>query len=532
MATVKGRFEARAEIKAPLVPDGYEFTIVAATTHPVDGPWGRSRLTSEALAGMRAQKKIPLCQGDHWEAIGNPERIVGYATPVNDDNETELSVRCKLYENDPGAVGLREKMLDEPAWYGASIGGFVEPEGVELVPIDTQVAGDPEFPEYESIISKCPLDHILICRADAALDQACTGVVPEARSAPFPTLAEAVFRAAIDVYDPEFRDTWSTAYKNDLPDSAFLFIEPGGEKDDEGKTTPRSLRKLPVKDANGKWDCSHIRSAISRAHRIKLADGSKISKDKGDELMKKAQDLYAEHCSEDRCGTTRNDEDEEVNDMGLGARALRAVGRLLRSEETPPAAPEPTAAAPPAEPVPPAPSSDPAPAPPAASAAPPPEPSPAPPDPSLPDLGKLLEAVNSLTETVTPMKATLETLTGDVAALKNPPPPEEPLAPPDPVEATAPPPEPEEPKPGVPADKPSEGDPSLVTWTQEDVDNLVENLQLLGELNETVKGIVKDIDALKAVSTRARSHQPPPVQAVSPPDDDLDVDADYLFRTL
>jgi len=130
------------------------------------------------------------------------------------------------------------------------------------------------------------------------------------------------------------------------------------------------------------------------------------------------------------------------------------------------------------------------------------------------------------------MKATLETLTGDVAALKNPPPPEEPLAPPDPVVAAAPPPEPEEPEPGVPADKPSEGAPSLVTWTQEDVDNLVENLQLLGELNETVKGIVKDIDALKAVSTRARSHQPPPVQAVSPPDDDLDVDADYLFRTL
>ena len=36
--------------------------------------------------------------------------------------------------------------------------------------------------------------------------------------------------------------TWTTAFVNDLPDSSFLYIEPGGEKDEEGKTKPRSLR--------------------------------------------------------------------------------------------------------------------------------------------------------------------------------------------------------------------------------------------------------------------------------------------------
>lgn len=42
---------------------------------------------------------------------------------------------------------------------------------------------------------------------------------------------------------------WSDAYVNDLPDSAFLLVETGGRKDDEGKTVPRSLRHFPVRPA-------------------------------------------------------------------------------------------------------------------------------------------------------------------------------------------------------------------------------------------------------------------------------------------
>jgi hypothetical protein len=40
----------------------------------------------------------------------------------------------------------------------------------------------------------------------------------------------------------------SSASQNDLPDSAFAYIEPGGKKDSDGKTTPRSLRHFPVHD--------------------------------------------------------------------------------------------------------------------------------------------------------------------------------------------------------------------------------------------------------------------------------------------
>ncbi len=50
----------------------------------------------------------------------------------------------------------------------------------------------------------------------------------------------------------------STADINDLPDSDFAYIEPGGKKDEQGKTVPRSLRHFPIQDA------AHVRNALAR----------------------------------------------------------------------------------------------------------------------------------------------------------------------------------------------------------------------------------------------------------------------------
>jgi hypothetical protein len=57
---------------------------------------------------------------------------------------------------------------------------------------------------------------------------------------------------------------WSQAYQNDLPDSSFAYIEPGGTKDEEGKTTPRDLRHFPYKDKDGSLDEGHVRNALAR----------------------------------------------------------------------------------------------------------------------------------------------------------------------------------------------------------------------------------------------------------------------------
>jgi phage head maturation protease len=72
--------------------------------------------------------------------------------------------------------------------------------------------------------------------------------------------------ADVDVDSPTLhtRAEWDAAYINDLPDSAFAVILPGGSKDEDGRTTPRDLRKLPHHNAAGDIDMPHLRNALSR----------------------------------------------------------------------------------------------------------------------------------------------------------------------------------------------------------------------------------------------------------------------------
>jgi HK97 family phage major capsid protein len=74
------------------------------------------------------------------------------------------------------------------------------------------------------------------------------------------------------------RAVWSTAFINKLPDAAFAVIEPGGEKDEEGKTVPRSLRHLPHHGPNVKSpgehtsvDRPHLANALSRLPQTRIS---------------------------------------------------------------------------------------------------------------------------------------------------------------------------------------------------------------------------------------------------------------------
>lgn len=70
---------------------------------------------------------------------------------------------------------------------------------------------------------------------------------------------------------------WTTSYKNNLPDSSFAYISPGGKKDREGKTVPRSLRHLPYKGADGKVDRAHVRNALARLPQTQIPSEAKAS---------------------------------------------------------------------------------------------------------------------------------------------------------------------------------------------------------------------------------------------------------------
>ncbi len=116
---------------------------------------------------------------------------------------------------------------------------------------------------------------------------------------------------------------WSTEYINDLPDSAFMYIEEGGEKDEEGKTTPRSLRHLPYKDKEGNIDLPHVRNALARLNQVELKDGSKLPEDKREEIRNKLEKILEENTEQssssegsensDKKQTQNSDENGEQN---------------------------------------------------------------------------------------------------------------------------------------------------------------------------------------------------------------------------
>ena len=81
---------------------------------------------------------------------------------------------------------------------------------------------------------------------------------------------------------------WTRAFINELPDGSFLYIAPGGEKDEDGKTKPRSLRKFPYKDSAGKVDLPHLRSAIQR---IPQSDAPGLTTEKMRSLQARARQI-------------------------------------------------------------------------------------------------------------------------------------------------------------------------------------------------------------------------------------------------
>jgi phage I-like protein len=101
---------------------------------------------------------------------------------------------------------------------------------------------------------------------------------------------------------------WTTAYINDLPDSAFLLIEGGGSKDSDGKTMPRSLRHFPVRDAGGSVDVAHVRNALARIPQSNVSPAAKA------EATTKAQRLLS-NTGGNPSAADQGNSDEEENTM-------------------------------------------------------------------------------------------------------------------------------------------------------------------------------------------------------------------------
>lgn len=123
---------------------------------------------------------------------------------------------------------------------------------------------------------------------------------------------------------------WSTARVNDLPDSSFLYIEPGGEKDDDGKTKPRSLRHFPYKDESGKVDLPHLRNAIARIPQ------ANISADLKEKLQAKARKILDGEKTEKSWNAvlkSMNDEKRLAYGIVLKPDVVDSQGDVMTAEE-------------------------------------------------------------------------------------------------------------------------------------------------------------------------------------------------------
>jgi len=89
---------------------------------------------------------------------------------------------------------------------------------------------------------------------------------------------------------------WDTEYINNLPDSAFAYIAPGGEKDEQGKTVPRTLRNLPYKNAQGNLDADHVRNALARLDQTDISAEGKAEAKKNLCAAAKELNIASEVC--------------------------------------------------------------------------------------------------------------------------------------------------------------------------------------------------------------------------------------------
>lgn len=122
---------------------------------------------------------------------------------------------------------------------------------------------------------------------------------------------------------------WTTEYVNNLSDSAFAAIESGGEKDAEGKTTPRSLRHLEHHNAEGNVDEAHVKAALQRLNQTKISDALKAEA-KGHLCgHAKQMDFVSEVCGEEPPKVS-----ESEDTVALRKRIVDLAAKLAESEKT------------------------------------------------------------------------------------------------------------------------------------------------------------------------------------------------------
>jgi len=226
---------------------------VAGVASSTDIDLQGDRMTEQCLRTMADSLKTHIINlnAEHdtsWRSeIGDLEKL-----KVN--GQKQLVCEAKLNDMSP-ARDLWYALTEQHKKLGLSIGGYVKE-------YEMAKEGEGDSAKWVRIFKEIELDHIAVTSSPAN---------PK-------TWVQAITKSL----DPEKEvnmikkaDTekvkWDRAFINRLPDAAFAYIEPGGKKDETGRTKPRSLRHYPhhgtgVKSGseNNSVDKAHLRNALAR----------------------------------------------------------------------------------------------------------------------------------------------------------------------------------------------------------------------------------------------------------------------------
>lgn len=234
--------------------------------------------------GMDKSRAIAIC---HASVVGKKEKELADLTEEESSILKEISTEEQEKEKEletKGFVPYGVKSFQELKAYREARDAEMEvmQAADDLMGLTLSVIQDPAVPDKG--------------KAVVALAQEFAGIVETEVS---------------DVGDGESENedkaVWTTSYVNNLPDSAFLYVEPG-EKDGEGKTVPRSKRHLPYKDSSGKVDLAHVRNAIARIPQMKGVSSGKKSalQERARKILSSAQKEQSETIISKAWGKIRN----------------------------------------------------------------------------------------------------------------------------------------------------------------------------------------------------------------------------------
>ena len=220
------------EGKADEVTGEWKFTGVASTTSmdrdtekidpQVYAMWKAQFENFQGIAGAAA----PVCIGaGHKAALVDITSEVGAIDSVVAEYD-EFTINGHLFKSHPDSRYIYERLNDmqSPPYWKLSVGGFVSPED-KVMEWDENVGG------FIAVVKAMQLDHVLLCRGDAARNQGTSFAAGKAWFDP-------VFKAAEEFETADSQDdlgvapegftfsdkAWGEVDKEILPASSFLFV--------------------------------------------------------------------------------------------------------------------------------------------------------------------------------------------------------------------------------------------------------------------------------------------------------------------